>query len=243
MSNILIELARNNRLGHFYRLIPPNNSLTPKAEIELFFENFIQSYAQEIEKTELTHGQQHEDILILDQEEKKSLTVDEDFEELNKFLMHKPLRFKRKILFIPDSTKLTVSFANKCLKIFEEPHGNLLILLGQMSEHLLETIKSRSQEIKLKPSSPATNTLGIRLSELSSLSLSQFIEKFSKLPDEIDEIVTALLQREAQQKSNAAKKEKILLLIKKLNEMDLYHQPAATKLTLIYDLLNSDERR
>jgi len=71
--------------------------------------------------------------------------------ELNKNINLKPYEFERKVALIIGAEKMTTEAANSLLKILEEPpEDSIIILTSAVPGQLLETIKSRCQDIKLK---------------------------------------------------------------------------------------------
>lgn len=80
---------------------------------------------------------------------KKSIGIDM-VREIEKFLVIKPIKLKRKIVIINSAQNLTIQAQNALLKTLEEPPGNCQIFLEiQNEDNLLPTIISRCQKINL----------------------------------------------------------------------------------------------
>ncbi len=71
----------------------------------------------------------------------------EQIRQLSKFLGHKPLEAKLGMVVIEIGDSLAEGASNALLKTLEEPKNGLLILLSSRPERLLQTIRSRCQEI------------------------------------------------------------------------------------------------
>ncbi|MFA6600383.1 MAG: hypothetical protein WC352_06700 [Candidatus Omnitrophota bacterium] len=64
----------------------------------------------------------------------------------------RPYEGKRKVFILQGAGRLTLEAANALLKTLEEPPGlTVFVLLAQARSELLETIQSRSFEVRLKP--------------------------------------------------------------------------------------------
>lgn len=69
---------------------------------------------------------------------------DEDIEELQSVLKHKPYG-ERNIALIENADTMTLRAQNRLLKTLEEPYpGTVIILLSENTENLIDTIKSRA---------------------------------------------------------------------------------------------------
>ncbi|MFH1565783.1 MAG: hypothetical protein ABIB98_01080 [bacterium] len=80
---------------------------------------------------------------------KKSIGIDA-VREIEKFLIIKPIKLKRKIVIINSAQNLTIQAQNALLKTLEEPPGNSQTILEiQNEDNLLPTIISRCQKINL----------------------------------------------------------------------------------------------
>ncbi|KKQ94636.1 MAG: polymerase III, delta prime subunit protein [candidate division CPR2 bacterium GW2011_GWC1_39_9] len=95
-----------------------------------------------------TNSFSNPDFYVLDEE--GQIKID-SIRELNKKLNLKPYEFESKVALIIGAERMTIEAANSLLKILEEPpEDSVIILTSAVPGQLLETIKSRCQDIKLK---------------------------------------------------------------------------------------------
>ena len=91
----------------------------------------------------------HEDVVYLKRE--GSIIKVLQIEELLKSLSVKPASSNRITAIIPEADKMNSHSQNKLLKTLEEPApGYIVILVSEMPEKLLETIKSRCVSIRME---------------------------------------------------------------------------------------------
>ncbi len=74
----------------------------------------------------------------------------EQVKEIKSFLSKKPFESRLGMIVIEDVEYINESAANALLKTLEEPINGILILISSRKEKLLNTIKSRCQEIPFK---------------------------------------------------------------------------------------------
>jgi len=85
-------------------------------------------------------------------EKKQSLIKVEDSKQIIKKLSLKSFEAKYKILIIWAADKMNIEAANRLLKMIEEPSENtLIILLCENEEQIIETIRSRTQIVRIPP--------------------------------------------------------------------------------------------
>jgi DNA polymerase III delta prime subunit len=76
----------------------------------------------------------------------------EDVREVMNWVWLKPYEAARKVVIVQGADRLTLEAANAFLKTLEEPPGHTIFcLLCESKAQLLETIQSRSFEIRLRP--------------------------------------------------------------------------------------------
>ena len=92
----------------------------------------------------------HPDLFIIEKEvDKKEITVDK-IRKISDFINQTAAISKDKFIIIDSACELNKSASNALLKILEEPHANnFLILISHNLNHVLPTIKSRCQIIKI----------------------------------------------------------------------------------------------
>jgi len=245
--DILIKKAERNELANFYIV---ENSAPEEEAFNLlmkFTREFIRDYYHKIEhaKQSMFNLMDHPDVYVLgnlpETEDKldKFYSV-EEAEAFSRFFEFKPVQAKRKFAVITEGHRINANVANKWLKLLEEPNGNSTIfLLNPRRQKLLDTIHSRAQHLRLpvsiNPSSfEACQTF---LQESKSQSLSQFIDQNIKQNQNVSFWTNEIIKWEAEQLEQVASKAALTDWLKKLQEMEIFHQPSATKWTLFYSYL------
>jgi hypothetical protein len=251
LHDILLTKASKNELGHFYILetsAPPHEAFNALIE---FVHNFIRDYYQKIEghKQSLVHLMDHPDVYVLgstqnENEEKsdKAFKVEES-EGLARFFELKAVQGRRKFAVVTEGHRVNTTVANKWLKLFEEPQGiSTIFLLNPRRGQLLPTIHSRAIHLRLpaKPDQSDFSDWNIFLKDLKEMSLSQFLEHYSKGGADISFWMYELIRWEAEQTDQALAKQELGSWLKSFHEMEVFHQPSATKWTLFYSYLQKN---
>lgn len=98
--------------------------------------------------------QRYPDLTVLAVEEgSKDIKIDQ-VREMQQTLALSPYQSRFRMVLIPDFQRATIGASNALLKSLEEPPSKaLLILTADAKESLLETIASRCEVIRLRPSS------------------------------------------------------------------------------------------
>lgn len=251
IHDILLKKASSQELGHFYIVessLPQHEAF---AALMTFVHDFIRDYYQKIEghKQSLTHLMDHPDVFVLgntiDEEEEKSdkfFKVDEA-EALARFFEFKAVQGIRKFAVITEGHRINTTVANKWLKLLEEPQGtSTIFLLNPRRGQLLPTIHSRAIHLRLSAKSQDADFSDWNdfLKNLNSMSLSQFLEEYSRGEKDISFWIDQLIQWESQQIDKASPKEALGPWLKSYQEMETFHQPTATKWTLLYSYLKEN---
>ncbi len=97
--------------------------------------------------------QRYPDLTVLAVEEgSKDIKIDQ-VREMQQTLALSPYQSRFRMVLIPDFQRATIGASNALLKSLEEPPSKaLLILTADAKESLLETIASRCEVIRLRPS-------------------------------------------------------------------------------------------
>jgi len=244
IREILMNKAKKNELAHFYILESSLPEYESHDQLMNFTHEFIRDYYQQIEnaKQSMANLMDHPDVFVMgnhpDYEDKKdpNYIVDEA-ESMLRFFEFRPVQGKRKFAVIPQGHKITNYVANKWLKLLEEPTGNATIfLLNPRGQKLLDTIHSRAQHLRLPVSisEASLDDWNEFLKETKISSLAQFIEKNIKRNEDVSYRTIELIQWESVQFSHPESKIALAEWLKKLKEMEIFHQPSATKWTLFY---------
>ena len=106
-----------------------------------------------------TGNRNHPDVRWMGEDEKSRSIKIEEIRTLIHEAWLKPYEGKWKVFILKGAERLTLEAANALLKTLEEPpEHSVFILLAENKAHLLETIQSRSLEIRT-PSAPEKNPL------------------------------------------------------------------------------------
>lgn len=248
--DILLKKAHHQELGHFY--IVETSAPEEEAFIHLLnsVHDFIRNYYQKVEghKQSMVHLMDHPDVYVLgnlqdtdvDDKNEKFFKV-EEAEALSRFFEFKPVQGKRKFAVITEGHRITTTVANKWLKLFEEPQGNSTIfLLNPRGGQLLPTIHSRAIHLRL----PFTKTeaefsdWNEFVSDLKKMTLSQFLENYRG--ENLSYWVNELIRWESEQLDGMDSKDKLSIWLKSFQEMEVFHQPSATKWTLFHSFLTEN---
>lgn len=245
---MLLKKGANQSLGHFYILeIAETESIAAKALLK-FTHDFVREYYQTIEnsKQSMVHLMDHPDVIVLGNTEQKedekapaNYTV-LDAERLSRFFEFKAVQAKRKFAVITEAHKITNVVANKLLKLFEEPQGiTTIFLLNPRRTKLLDTIHSRAIHIRLPTQNKTHDQTEWNnfLSDVRGQTLSKFLETFSKSEPDLSFWMSELIQWESEQSDQSQGKTALENWIQLYQEMELFHQPTATKWTLFYNHL------
>ncbi|WPU63654.1 hypothetical protein [Peredibacter starrii] len=242
LSEILLTKARNNELGHFYIVETSAPEHVAHEALLTFVHQFIRDYYQKVEghKQSLTNLMDHPDVYVLGNtteiEEDKPFKV-EEAEAFARFFEFKPVQGKRKFAVITEAHRVNTIVSNKWLKLLEEPHGtSTIFLLNPRRGQLLPTIHSRAIHIRLPVKLPASdfsewNNL---LADLKKMTLSEFLENYSRSEPELGFWVNELIRWESEQLDRPEAKTALNKWLKELQEMETFHQPTATKWALFY---------
>ncbi len=136
-----------------------------------------------LKSNNLEYTKNNPDILILKEpKNKESIGIDQ-VRRATKFLGQKPYMSKTKYLIIKNAHSLTRQAQNALLKTLEEPPGYANIILETENKNeLLETVLSRCQQIKIRPTvrkNLKTNSLG-KIKNLSNGKKLELAEKLTK---------------------------------------------------------------
>lgn len=251
MSDILLEKASKEQLGHFY-IVETSAPENVSHEILIkFVHDFIRNYFQKVEghKQSMVHMMDHPDVYVLgnviqDEDEKKDKFFKvEDAEALARFFEFKPVQGKRKFAVITEGHRINTVVANKWLKLFEEPQGNSTIfLLNPKRQSLLPTIHSRAIHLRLptKSESMDFSEWNDFLKDVKEMSLSGFLENYSKGERDLSFWINELVRWESEQLDHSSSKYELNTWLKTYNEMEVFHQPHNTKWTLFYSYLREN---
>jgi DNA polymerase III delta prime subunit len=184
LEDILYQKYTKNEMAHFYILAGTEKS-TDTCANELICKLFSKIMDKNITQEHLSN---HPDILFLTTEA-SSYTV-EEHREIFHFLNYKALTLKRKFIIIPQAQLISENFANKLLKVLEEPPIDCTFILFNLENNeLLPTISSRGIKIRLEASRNSQDThdkslyAEIYQEFIQDNSLTGISEKLAKKPE------------------------------------------------------------
>ena len=240
----LLKKAADQKLAHFYIVESSSQGETQEILMD-FVHAFIKSYYQQVEhqKASVEHLMDHPDVYVLGIDESRKETTSYtvlEAEALARFLEFRAVQSKRKFIVIAEAHRMSSVISNKWLKLLEEPQGqSTIFLLNAKRMKLLDTIHSRAIHLRL-PSTPVERDHSAwkeLLGVLGKITLSEFIEQYSRGEMTLNEWVTELVEWESEQISSPESKAHLMEWLKTLAEMDVFHQPTATKWTLFHSYL------
>jgi DNA polymerase III delta prime subunit len=234
IEEILLKKAKSGELAHFYTV-----ESTSGDDLMEFCHSFIRKYFHEVEKQThpVTTLLDHPDVLVITGvEDKKDYTV-LDATQMEKFFSWKAVQSQRKFVVIPEAHRITQILANKWLKVLEEPPVTATIfLLNPRRIKLLPTIQSRALPLRLprkREKHDATEWMEF-LTSIKDMGLSQFLENYSKGDRSLSFWLEELLYWETEQLAQLGNKDSLQITLKRLEEMEIFNQPGATKWTFLY---------
>lgn len=239
IESILLKKAKTNELAHFYSLEVPLPEEEAAIALMDFCHNFIRKYFQEIEgqKHPVNSLMDHPDVLVLTGiEDKKDYTV-ADATVMEKFFSWNAVQSKRKFVVIPEAHRITGTLANKWLKLLEEPPvESTILLLNPRRIKLLPTIQSRALSIRLpmKREKHDPAEWNEFIGQVKTMGLAEFLETFSRGDRPLSFWMDQLLFWETEHSDQMDQKSSLEKILRQIEEMDTFNQPAATKWTFLY---------
>lgn len=248
LHDILLKKSTAGELGHFYILETSASEKVSHKILLHFIHEFIRDYYQKVEghKHGLTHLMDHPDVFVMgnmdvaDEDKNDKFFKVEEAQALGRFFEFKPVMSKRKFAVITEGHRITNLIANKWLKLFEEPQGNSTIfLLNPRRGELLPTIHSRAIHLRLptKPDPLDLKEFQQFIQDLKKMTLSQFLDHYSRGERDLTFWVNELIRWESEQLDSPAPKEALGQWLLQFKEMEIFHQPTATKWSLFYSHL------
>ena len=163
---ILLSSLNSNNISNAYIFHGPDGTGRKKTALEFIAEIINQSNS-EIKALNKINANNFPDFILIEptylikgklikpselhddknQKNKPVIRVDQ-IRELRKFLSIKSIQSEKKFIVMVDAHLLNEAASNCLLKILEEPENGLFILITSNINSLLDTIKSRCQQIK-----------------------------------------------------------------------------------------------
>lgn len=243
IKDLLLEKAKKGQLAHFYIVESSLSLAEAQAELMTFVHAFIRDYYQQVEghKQSLGHLMDHPDVFVLGSqvEEKKEAAFYSvaEAESLTRFFEWRAVQSQRKFAVIPDAHRINNIVANKWLKLLEEPPLTAtLFLLNPKKTKLLDTIHSRALHLRLPmvKQDVSTEEWQKLVKDIKEMGLAQFLENYSKGEISLSTWMNELLLWETTRDNAPDSKQSLVTWVKNFEEMEIFHQPSATKWTLFY---------
>lgn len=248
LHDILLKKAQNQQLAHFYIVEGTRDSEDAQKVLQNFVHQFIKDYYQKVEnhKQSMNHLMDHPDVFVLGNLMETESPIDSNFtvlesEGLARFFEFKAVQSRRKFAVITEAHRINTIVANKWLKLLEEPYGeSTLFLINSRRQKLMDTIHSRALHLRVPiPQKEASQAEWNEfLAATKSLSLSQFLEKFQKGERDLSFWMNELIRWESLQIEGPDDKSALKDWLTDYREMDIFHQPSATKWSLFYSYLH-----
>lgn len=245
LAEILLTKAKNNELGHFYIVETSAPEHLAQETLLSFIHSFIRDYYQKVEghKQGLANLMDHPDVYVLgnisESDDDKPFKV-EEAEAFARFFEFKSVQSKRKFAVITEGHRINTIVSNKWLKLLEEPQGtSTIFLLNPRRGQLLPTIHSRAIHLRLPAKLPASDFSEWNnfLEDLKKMTLSEFLENYSRSGADLSFWVNELIRWESEQTDRPDTKGALASWLKEYQEMETFHQPTATKWTLLYSYI------
>lgn len=200
------------------------NTYIIKCQNEDIFETFSSEILKSLETTK-----ENEDLILLSP---KTYSI-EQMKFIQSTLKFKPTSLKRKIFFLDTAQKMSEVFANKLLKVLEEPPVPCSFFLFQKSDKkLIDTICSRAISIRID------NTSHNEQVEMSKLCQDGFFSFDSKLKKD-QKLEKALVNQIKYLASNSSQTSLLSKYSQRLNSDQLYYNSAQYRHFLLYRLCRS----
>lgn len=245
LHDILIKKATQGELAHFYIVETSAPEHLAHETLLTFIHQFIREYYQKVEghKQSLTNLMDHPDVYVLgntteeeDDKNDKFFKV-EEAQAFARFFEFKPVQGQRKFAVITEGHRINTVVANKWLKLFEEPQGvSTIFLLNPRRGQLLPTIHSRALHLRLPVKLPQADFSDWNefLGDIKKMTLSEFLENYSRGEKDLSFWVNELVRWESEETDHPASKTALNGWLKTFQEMEVFHQPGATKWSLFY---------
>lgn len=249
LNEILLKKASKQELAHFY-IVETSASHDAHKILVDFVHHFIRDYYQKVEghKQTMPHLMDHPDVFVIgnteltEDSEDKAFKV-EEAETLNRFFEFKAVQGIRKFAVITEGHRVNATVANKWLKLLEEPQGtSTIFLLNPRRQQLLPTIHSRAIHLRLpaRTEEPDFSEWMEFLKDVKEMTLSEFLENHSRGDFDLSYRVDQLIRWESEQIDNPRPKMALNQWVKSFQEMEVFHQPTATKWSLFYSFLREN---
>ena len=155
MSNVL----QGNRIGHAYLFSGPDGVGKTRFAIEvakaLLCRKEGAPHESDCADCRTIDQNNHPDFFIVQAEEEKRYIVIDQARAMGQALSLRPVQSPRRVAIIREADRMNEQTANAFLKTLEEPPAyTALILTSARSRSLLDTIRSRCQEMRFGPLSP-----------------------------------------------------------------------------------------
>jgi len=142
----IIKAKKDNKLSHAYLITGPKNSGKFDLALSLAKNFFCEDEAcGKCQACISIDKMSNPDLSIVDPEGEIKIS---DVKEIQKLIYLKPYLWSKKVIIIKDAHRLNEEASNSILKILEEPPSSSILILTS-SGYLLETIKSRCQQLKI----------------------------------------------------------------------------------------------
>jgi hypothetical protein len=231
-----LKKASTDQLHHLYIL--QNTWKMPHEDFQKTFDQFLIKYHFQFcqKNIEVNQFINCEDLLIVHPAPNSKNYSVEDLTPIFKFINYKARIYPRRLVVIPELSKLTDIVINKLLKILEEPPVPLtFFILNASNAKTLPTLESRA--IKMK--------WGNFVENVGSQEIPQFhhiydlIDEIKGEPDRISEIIENLLKQLGQNPTDAKKLQNLQNLVMHFEQTKTFHNSNYLIALEIFNLLKN----
>lgn len=139
----------------------------------------------------------HPDVYWLGEDEKSKSIKIEEVRNISGWVSLKPYEGEWKVFIVCEAERLTVEAQNALLKTLEEPPAHTVFcLLAQSKDNLLETIRSRSFEIRLCPEDSVSGNEPEVSESFGKKKWEDFFEEYQSAPrNELTGLLDSMMAR------------------------------------------------
>lgn len=246
IKDVLLSKGELDTLGHFYILRAQNGTCLPKQLLDWTLDLVAKYNSKNGSKFTIDNILNHEDVLLIDKEETDNTQYKlNDFNEVFSFFSYRATRSDRKFIIINNAEKIPTNLSNKLLKTLEEPPVKATIfLLNPKSIALLETVISRSIQLRIPLKKEITNNTINIISDLkeqfvAGLNIDEFVNLYKFDKDKEEEVFLAFTDWITHNNINAKTLWEMEALNHQFREDQIYHSAPLNRLFKLYQLMHT----
>jgi DNA polymerase III subunit delta' len=158
-GQLMAMALEKNRVGHAYLFAGADGTGKTLFAMELakalLCRNDQPPHSIGCSECRMVSEDNHPDLSLVQAEEGKRFITIDQARKVSHMLSRRPVQSARRVVILRDADRMNDEAANSLLKTLEEPAPYaVLILTSSRPRNLLETIRSRCQELRFAPLSP-----------------------------------------------------------------------------------------